>query len=342
MHYSPTSRGSVVQSSDRPGRTIEPSRQDPFGGIVPYSAIIDLGPMPRRLAVASIHLPGIAISCGEVHGIAVRALSTSPDTGNASVLIMAHSAGLLCHAPGAEPERIAADHALITTADRRPLMTFDRPGRLTLIRVEMRRLRPFLGSLTLTTPLRFPPDTPGMGLLLGQAQSIVAQRTLGPELVVLAASQLIDMAVLVLGGGAGVQPAAPTAGDTHDPRKAHGTLKAHKTLKASRLAAIKAEMAASFGNATLSVTTIARKHKISTRYVHIVFREAGTTFSTYLLGLRLDFVVERLRNPESRDVRIAEIAFDAGFAELSAFNRAFRRRFGLSPSEMRAHCAASP
>jgi len=32
---------------------------------------------------------------------------------------------------------------------------------------------------------------------------------------------------------------------------------------------------------------------------------------------------------------IALIAFDAGFADLSTFNRAFRRRFGMTPSEMR-------
>ena len=33
---------------------------------------------------------------------------------------------------------------------------------------------------------------------------------------------------------------------------------------------------------------------------------------------------------------IGAIAFDAGFADLSHFNRSFRRRFGGTPSEVRA------
>jgi AraC-like DNA-binding protein len=33
---------------------------------------------------------------------------------------------------------------------------------------------------------------------------------------------------------------------------------------------------------------------------------------------------------------ITSIAFDAGFADLSYFDRAFRRRYGATPSEVRA------
>jgi AraC-like DNA-binding protein len=35
-------------------------------------------------------------------------------------------------------------------------------------------------------------------------------------------------------------------------------------------------------------------------------------------------------------VKIATIALDAGFGDLSYFNRTFRRRFGVAPSELRA------
>jgi AraC-like DNA-binding protein len=33
---------------------------------------------------------------------------------------------------------------------------------------------------------------------------------------------------------------------------------------------------------------------------------------------------------------ISAIAFDAGFGDLSYFNRVFRRRYGLTPSDARA------
>jgi AraC-like DNA-binding protein len=41
----------------------------------------------------------------------------------------------------------------------------------------------------------------------------------------------------------------------------------------------------------------------------------------------------------SHATAISEIAFDVGFADLSHFNRAFRRRYGMTPSEVRITAA---
>jgi len=38
---------------------------------------------------------------------------------------------------------------------------------------------------------------------------------------------------------------------------------------------------------------------------------------------------------------IGAIAFEAGFGDLSYFNRSFRRRYGISPSEVRAEALRS-
>jgi AraC-like DNA-binding protein len=42
-----------------------------------------------------------------------------------------------------------------------------------------------------------------------------------------------------------------------------------------------------------------------------------------------------LRDPRCATRRIGEIAYDVGFGDLSYFNRAFRRRYGVTPSEVR-------
>jgi AraC-like DNA-binding protein len=47
-----------------------------------------------------------------------------------------------------------------------------------------------------------------------------------------------------------------------------------------------------------------------------------------------------LRDARFADSGISVIAFDAGFGDLSHFNRAFRRRFGASPSELRVQIGA--
>jgi AraC-like DNA-binding protein len=43
-----------------------------------------------------------------------------------------------------------------------------------------------------------------------------------------------------------------------------------------------------------------------------------------------------LTDPRFADRSIASVAFDARFGDVSYFNRSFRRRFGVTPSEIRA------
>ncbi len=63
------------------------------------------------------------------------------------------------------------------------------------------------------------------------------------------------------------------------------------------------------------------------------FRRAfGRTFQTYLADLRLSDACRRLIET---DHEISRIAFDAGFENLSTFNRTFRHRHGLSPRDFR-------
>jgi len=43
-----------------------------------------------------------------------------------------------------------------------------------------------------------------------------------------------------------------------------------------------------------------------------------------------------LTDPRFASRSITSVAFDAGFGDVSYFNRSFRRRFGATPSETRA------
>lgn len=61
-------------------------------------------------------------------------------------------------------------------------------------------------------------------------------------------------------------------------------------------------------------------------------RTVGVTPSRYLLGVRMRRAAVRLC---ATPVPVATIAFDAGFGDLSTFNRHFREVFGVSPAAFR-------
>ncbi len=67
-----------------------------------------------------------------------------------------------------------------------------------------------------------------------------------------------------------------------------------------------------------------------------LFEGDRTTFSQFLLDERLARVHLTLRDPLRASLGISAIAYEAGFGDLSHFNRAFRRRYGATPSDVRA------
>ena len=106
-------------------------------------------------------------------------------------------------------------------------------------------------------------------------------------------------------------------------------------LRAARLQAVKADIAANLTSRDLSVTAVALRQRVTPRYVHMLFDSTGTTFSQFVLAERLAYVRRLLLDPRHAHQPIGAIVYDAGFGDLSYFNRTFRRLFGATPSEVR-------
>jgi AraC-like DNA-binding protein len=81
----------------------------------------------------------------------------------------------------------------------------------------------------------------------------------------------------------------------------------------------------------LGVGVIAEALGVSPRYVQLLFAETGGTPSAYILDRRLDLAAERLRRGIGRG-GVTDVALGVGFNDVTHFGRAFRRRFGVSPS----------
>ena len=85
----------------------------------------------------------------------------------------------------------------------------------------------------------------------------------------------------------------------------------------------------------LSLADVAKAAGASVFHFCKVFHKStGLKFTDYVARVRLEDARNRLLNP---NLRISEVAYDVGFQSLTQFNRAFKRVFGQSPTEFRAH-----
>lgn len=96
-----------------------------------------------------------------------------------------------------------------------------------------------------------------------------------------------------------------------------------------------AVMKSRYSDPTLDPIAIARITGVSLRYLHKTFEGSLTTVSESLLNLRLDRSREDLVNPQRGRLSIKQVAFRNGFSSQSYFSSAFRRKFGMSPSDAR-------
>jgi AraC-like DNA-binding protein len=142
--------------------------------------------------------------------------------------------------------------------------------------------------------------------------------TSDPALAYRVANHLIDLVALALG---------PT--EETRMRASNGA------TRAARLATIRADVIANLSQARLSAKIMASRHGVSDRYVHLLFEETGQTFSQFVEEERLKRAFTLLNDPAVADARIGDLATHVGFAEHSTFNRAFRRRFGDTPTSVR-------
>lgn len=115
-----------------------------------------------------------------------------------------------------------------------------------------------------------------------------------------------------------------------------GALDPHQAL----MQRIRTYIDANLASTDLGPAQIAAVHFISTRHLHGLFREQGTTVSSWIRSRRLDRCRRDLVNPIYGDRPVAAIAARWGFVDAAHFSRVFKAAYAESPSDLRAAAAA--
>jgi AraC-like DNA-binding protein len=112
-------------------------------------------------------------------------------------------------------------------------------------------------------------------------------------------------------------------------------------LAAARLQAMKTDVLQNLDRHDLTLPAIARRQRMTPRHARRLFEREGTSFSDFVLDHRLTRAHRMLCDPRQAHKSIASIVFDCGFGDVSYFNRCFRRRYGATPSDVRAAGASA-
>jgi AraC-like DNA-binding protein len=100
-----------------------------------------------------------------------------------------------------------------------------------------------------------------------------------------------------------------------------------------------ADLEGNLGDPELSAAMLARLQGISRRHLDAIFSARGQSPERLIWERRLERITEDLRNPAHARRRLIDIALSWGFNSQAHFSRAFRRKYGQSPSEFRRDSA---
>jgi AraC-like DNA-binding protein len=215
---------------------------------------------------------------------------------------------------------LGCGQAIVLTGAEPAFLRVPKLGNYVNLRVPVCRLSPLIADLDAAYCRPIPADNPALQLLtryisvLNETEAFVT-----PDLRRQAVVHIHDLIALAIGA----------TRDAAEIAKSRGA-------RAARLRAIKEDIATWLDRPDLSVAAIAARHRIKPRWVQRVFESEGTTFTEYVLGQRLVGAHRLLTDVRYSGQKISTIAFNVGFGDLSYFNRAFRRRYGVTPSELRA------
>jgi AraC-like DNA-binding protein len=318
MSVSPSDAATIQFSTDAfSARERLTAWRDTFGSQIAKLDIAPLREIPFYAHMNMRLMPGLVIASGSgaVKDVG-RTRALVADGNESLVLHIASCAGRATQFGQDIP--VAAGDAILLSNSHIGTFTFEREQSVLAIGLPRATLAPSLQDPDAAFTLTVSRDNEALRLLKAYAGTLERGPPVSEELQALAAAHVNDLVALALGATRDATEIARTRG-----------------IRAARLHLAKAHVTRHLGWAGLSPGSVAAHLGITPRYVHILFETSGMSFSEFVLARRLAHAHRMLTSPLHAGQTISAIAFAAGFADLSHFNRSFRRRYGCTPSDVR-------
>ena len=274
--------------------------------------------------VASRALPGLQLVSGRFTAARIIRTREMIVDGNDDLSLLVNQSGnVTVYARGREVTLRENDAVLISSGEA---VVFDRRsfGESIAIRIPYSMLSPVVVDVDDAIMRHIPRDTAALKLLTSYSNTLLGDdhSVATPALRHHVATHVHDLVALALG-------ATREAADVANSRG----------VGAARLRAAKTHIIENINRRDISIGSVASRLGVTPRYLQRLFESDGTTFSAFLLGRRLARAYRMLSEPQFVQRQVSAIAYDAGFGDLSYFNRCFRRLYGATPMDVREAAA---
>ena len=283
---------------------------------------LDVSRIPAHRFHASgvlLALPGLGVQWADNSGIRMDRTRDLISDGNDDLILPLVTSGRhFASQRGNETALDVKNTALLSSGDLGSVSSASR-SRAIVLRMPRKSVATIAPGLDDMLGRSIPRSGEALRLLIGYVKLLRTDASLAsPELQRLAVTHVYDMIALVIGA-----------------TREGAELASGRGLRAARLCAAKAYIAENLSRPDLSVVAVAGRQGISPRYLHMLFEAEGTSFSQFVLARRLAGAHAMLADPSHDHLPITDIAYAAGFGDLSHFNHSFRRRYGATPREIR-------
>jgi len=283
---------------------------------------LDIEPIsdsPLECAVLIRALPGVQIMSTAMSPTRITRTREFLADGNGDFIFIINQSGSVnAQSRGRDIVLREGDAVLMSTGD---VKVFDRPvhGGSLSFRISRSILSSIVPDIDDVVMHLIPQKSEALKLLAGYAAPLFHDIALAtPEFRRTAVNHLHDLVALALG----------SAHDLSGLGNGRG-------IPAARLRMAKAYIIENSNRRDLSVGAVSAHLGLTPRNLQRLFESEGTTFSEFLLSQRLSRAHRMLTEPRLAQSAVGAIAYDAGFGDLSYFNRSFKRRYGSTPRDIR-------